>query len=135
MQAQLLICDEIMNDEEKKGHRLGMVLNHFTIPVLPYVISFHVLLKLFEISREDTIDTYLLITDPRGKIIGRTDTLFLRNYRKEDQVPGLDRNFYISLVISEIGTIHVKCFVNNKEVTWYPLTIRQQSIKDSSSWC
>ncbi|WP_235918015.1 hypothetical protein [Paenibacillus lutrae] len=126
MNAQLIICDRISNNEQLKGHSLGTILNHLTIPVLPFVIELHVLVKLFDLPREESIDTVLTITHSNGEIIGKTPTSVLRNYRAEDQIPGVDQDLTLTLVITEPGILYIQCMVNGETATWYPLTIRLQ---------
>lgn len=124
MKTQLIVCDRIVSNELWKGHELGRVLNHVTIPVVPFALNLFILLKIFDMPKEKSLDTSFVIYDQQGKELGVTNKTVLRNYRSEDQVPGVDRDFQITLVLTEPGILHIKCKVNNEEVAWYPLTVR-----------
>lgn len=129
LNVQLIVCDQIINNEELRGHELGRVLNHITIPVIPYVLELHILLKIFNIPKDRAVDTHFLLTNQQGEEIGRTSTTVLRNYRADDQISGVDRDFAIMPVIVETGMINIRCFVDEKEEAWYPLTVRLQEEK------
>ncbi|NEN81042.1 hypothetical protein [Paenibacillus elgii] len=126
MQAQLIVCDRITPNEQARGHQLGTVLNHRTIPVLPYALDLHILLKIFDLPQGKSIDTHFEVTNDRGERLGKTAMTVLRNYRADDQIPGVDKDFVFTLVLTETGIVHFKCFVDGEEVAWYPLTIRLQ---------
>ncbi|MEC0231974.1 DUF6941 family protein [Paenibacillus alba] len=131
MKAQLMICDQIANNTQLKGHVLGTVLNSLTVPVLPFAIELHVLVKLFYLPREDSVDTALSIADANGEIIGLTPATVLRNYRAADQIPGVDQDLTVTLVVTEPGIIHVRCMLNGEEAASYPLTIRLEECQAS----
>ncbi len=101
---------------------MGRVLNQLTIPVLPYALDLHILLKIFDLRQ--SVDAYLVFTNHCGEQLGRTTTTVLRNYRGEDQVPGVDKDYVVTLVITEPGIVHIRCFADGEEAAWYPLTIR-----------
>ncbi|MFS0838079.1 hypothetical protein [Paenibacillus sp. 1P03SA] len=131
MNAQLLVCDQITNNASLGGHALGTVLNQVSIPALPYVVELHVLIKLFDLPRHEFVDTALIITNSSGEIIDRTPATVLRNYRAEDQVPGVDQDLSLNLIVTDPGIIYIRCMVNGEEAAWYPLTIRLQECKVS----
>ncbi|WP_163854257.1 hypothetical protein [Paenibacillus elgii] len=126
MQAQLIVCDRITPNEQARGHQLGTVLNHRTIPVLPYALDLHILLKIFDLPQGKSIDTHFEFNNDRGERLGKTAMTVLRNYRADDQIPGVDKDFALTLVLTEPGIVHIKCFVDGEEAAWYPLTIRLQ---------
>jgi hypothetical protein len=131
MNVQLLVCDEITNNPVKKGHRLGTVLNHVTIPVLPYAIDLHLLVKIFDLPKEEGVDVTIKIYNVKGEIRGGTGTLVVRNYRENDQIPGVDRDIRITLVVTEPEILYFRCYVNEEEAAWYPMTVRLE--EDTSS--
>ncbi|MBV6714848.1 hypothetical protein KV564_14390 [Paenibacillus chitinolyticus] len=131
LNAQLLVCDQITNNTLLGGHALGTVLNQVSIPALPYVIEMHVLIKLFDLPRHEFVDTALIITNSSGEMIDRTPATVLRNYRAEDQVPGVDQDVSLHLIVTEPGIIYIRCMINGEEAAWYPLTIRLQEQKVS----
>ncbi|WP_088831064.1 hypothetical protein [Paenibacillus tyrfis] len=126
MQAQLIVCDRITHNEQAKGHQLGTVLNHQTIPVLPYALDLYILLKIFDLPQGKSIDTHFEFANDRGERLGKTAMTVLRNYRADDQIPGVDKDFALTLVLTEPGIVHIKCFADGEEAAWYPLTIRLQ---------
>lgn len=124
MNVQLLVCDKITNNPVKKGHQLGTVLNHITIPVLPYAIDMHLLVKIFNLPKDESVDINVKIYNAKGEIRAVSGTLVVRNYREDDQVPGVDRDIQITLVITEPEILYIRCYVNKEEAAWYPLTVR-----------
>ncbi|ADM68054.1 hypothetical protein GMA19_00169 [Paenibacillus polymyxa E681] len=124
MIAQIIICDQIQNDKQSKIHTLGTILNHVHIPVLPFVVKLYVLVKISDFPSRESLDMQLRIYDEQDEIIGTTSRLVLRNYRDLDMIPGVDAQLELSLVIVQSGNIRIKCFIDEEEVTWYPLMIR-----------
>ncbi|WP_025675854.1 hypothetical protein [Paenibacillus polymyxa] len=124
MIAQIIICNHIQNDKQAKNHTLGTILNYVHIPVLPFVVKLFVLVKISDFPSRESLDMQLRIYDEQDKIVGMTSRLVLRNYRDSDMIPGVDAQLELSLVIVQSGNIRIKCFIDEEEVTWYPLMIR-----------
>lgn len=126
MNSQIMVCDQITGNAEQRCHQLGNILNHIDIPVLPYAVDISILLKLFDISPDQPIDTKFEFRNNHGELIGKTGVTVLRNYRAKDQVPGVDKDFTVTLVLTEPGIVHINCIVNGEITAWYPLTVRLQ---------
>ncbi len=133
LNTQIIVCDRITSNPQLKGHELGKVLNDITIPVLPYAVELNILLKIFDFPAGEALDTHFIFTNSRGEKIGQTGLTVLRNYRMEDQVPGVDKDFTVILVLTEPGIVHIRCLANGKEAAWYPLTIRLQDEEQHAS--
>lgn len=132
MITQLIVCDQILSNEQWRGHELGKVLNHVTIPVVPYALNLSILLKIFDMPRRESLDAYFIFCDQEGERLGGTEKTVLRNYRLDDQIPGVDKDFQVTLVLTEPGIVLIKCMVNNEEAAWYPLTVRMEAGEESS---
>ncbi|WP_025849175.1 hypothetical protein [Paenibacillus ehimensis] len=133
MKTQLIVCDRITHNEQARGHQLGTVLNHRTIPVLPYALDLHILLKIFDLPQGKSVDTHFEFTNQRGERLAKTAVTVLRNYRADDQIPGVDKDFAFTLVLTEPGIVHIKCIADGEEAAWYPLTIRLQEEEHQAS--
>ncbi|RXZ78599.1 hypothetical protein EBB07_26170 [Paenibacillaceae bacterium] len=131
MNAQLLICDRIMFLPEEKYHVLEKVLNVIDIPVLPYAVNVSVYAKLFDISPNEPMEQFIVITDSRGVMTGNSKPQVVRNMRASDQVPGVDSSFDLTFVVSRTGIHDLTLYVNGAEQAKYPLTVRmlQQELR------
>jgi hypothetical protein len=124
MEAQLLVCDRISFDKEKKQHELGNVLNLISIPTFPYVINFTILAKLIYIKFDEDINCQLVIRDAHHNIVSYSNNFILRNHRSDDQVPGVDAHLDLSVILSIPGIIEVQLILNDEKRATYPLTVR-----------
>jgi len=123
MKAQLLVCDEVRYDAAEKCHVLGKVRNAISVPTLPYVIDVTVFIKLFDFPREKELVQF--VTFEHGyDLLGRTEFSVVRNYRKPDQVPGVDTFSPVSIVVCYTGIHYLRLYVDGEENAIYPLTIR-----------
>lgn len=124
MEAQILLCDHIDMNMEHKYHTLGKVLNAIEVETLPAIYKAAVFVKLFNIPIDDEIAGRIIVYDSEMEYSCYTGMISLRNYRGEDQVPGVDFNQDIRMVISVPGIYSVEFYVNDSKVASYPLTVR-----------
>ncbi|MNP63986.1 hypothetical protein D3C76_1594450 [compost metagenome] len=62
------------------------------------------------------------IFNSRREVLGST-TYSNKNYRKNGQVPGVDQNYDIALLIEEPGPVFIECYINSEKMNWYPIDI------------
>ncbi|WP_405081976.1 hypothetical protein ACI48J_04990 [Paenibacillus chitinolyticus] len=122
MHTQVIICNEMHFDGERKTRMLGEVINQMTIQALPAVINLSLLIKIIDMPKGEEVSTEIKIIDPSNEVIGTTSYVH-RNYRKPDEVPGVDQHIDYTLLIETIGTILFKIYINGDLINWYPVQI------------
>ncbi|KQO10863.1 hypothetical protein [Paenibacillus sp. Leaf72] len=122
MHTQLIVCDEISFDIHKKKHVLGLVINQIKVQVLPSVVSFSYLLKITNMPINQEVLTEMKVVNSRQEILGST-TYYNRNYRTNSEIPGVDQNYDIDLLVEETGPIFLECYINDNKMNWYPIDI------------
>jgi len=130
MNAQMIVCDCIRMNKEEKFHELGRVLNAIKVDTFPSIYTVSVFIKLFSLSMAEEIESYLKVLDEDGNVVAFVPNLKLRNYREEDQVPGIDMSIDIDLLICQPGIYTFVLYVNDLTIASYPLTVRFQGVNN-----
>jgi len=120
--TQIIVCDDISFDNTKKKHVLGMVTNQIKVRVLPAVIKFSFLLKITNMPINQEVLTEMKIINSRQEVIGHT-TYYNKNYRSNGEIPGVDQNYNIAVLVEETGPIFLECYINDNKMNWYPIDI------------
>ncbi len=121
MEAQLIICKKV---NFNKIHSIEDVLNHINVSVFPCIVNIEVFIRLSEISSIETTDLSLLVIDNEKNILNNSPTFAVRNYRDSDQIPGVDLDMKVQLVLLKSGNITFELYLNQEKVAKYPLTVR-----------
>lgn len=121
MEAQLIVCKKISFD---KSHSIENVLNHVDVEVFPCILNVEVFIKLIEISSIETTDLALIVINNEKNILNNSSTYAVRNYRDSDQIPGVDLDMKVQLVLLKSGVITFELYLNQEKVAKYPLTVR-----------
>lgn len=119
MHTQLIVCDQITSDVQ---HTLGAVINRVNIKALPAVVDLPFLLKIIDMPKHTEVFTEIKIANSLGEVLS-TISYVHRNYRKEGEVPGVDHYFEVSLLVEEVDTIVIECFIDEVKLNWYPIQI------------
>ncbi|MFD2114263.1 hypothetical protein ACFSTH_14505 [Paenibacillus yanchengensis] len=119
MHTQLLVCNQITPDVQ---YTLGTIINHIKVKVLPAVVDLPFLLKIIDMPKNEEVFTEIKITNSLGEILS-TISYVHRNYRKEGEVPGVDHYFEVALLVEELGTITIECYIDDEKMNWYPIQI------------
>ncbi|MCY9764328.1 hypothetical protein M5X06_08920 [Paenibacillus alvei] len=122
MHTQIIVCNNINFDNTLKQHELGIVMNRIKIKSLPCVVNLSFLLKIIDMPVKDEINTEIRIVDSLSNIL-MTRSYVHRNYREKDEIPGVDQDFIATILIEEIGTLFIECYINENKVNWYPVKI------------
>lgn len=121
LEAQLIVCNKVNFD---KSHSIDKVLNYINVDVFPSVVNVEVFIKLSEISSIETTDLALLVIDTENNILNNSPTFAVRNYRDSDQIPGVDLDMKVQLVLLKSGNVTFELYLNQEKVAKYPLTVR-----------
>ncbi|SEN75739.1 hypothetical protein SAMN04487786_0197 [Paenisporosarcina quisquiliarum] len=122
MDVQLIICDSTIFD---KSHSIENVRNSVSVDTFPSIINLSTFVKIIDMPKNETIDFDLVVFDSKNNILNNASTFVLRNYREENEVPGIDFDLKVQLVILEKGNIYFKAYINRKEATSCPLYIKK----------
>lgn len=122
MHTQIIVCNNINFDNTLKQHELGIVMNRIKIKALPCVVNLSFLLKIIDIPEKGEINTEIKIVDSLSNVL-MTRSYVHRNYREKDEIPGVDQDFNATILIEEIGTLFIECYINENKVNWYPVKI------------
>lgn len=121
MEAQIIVCNKVNFD---KSHSIEKVLNHVNVEVFPWIVNVEVFIKISEISSIETTDLALLVIDDEKNILNNSPTFAVRNYRDSDQIPGVDLDMKVQLILLKSGNITFELYLNQEKVATYPLIVR-----------
>ncbi|WP_201716131.1 hypothetical protein [Rossellomorea arthrocnemi] len=121
MEAQMIICDKVTFDVV---HKLGSVINTIYVDCFPCIYEVEAFVKLIGIPSTQTTDFAVGVLDSEKEIVASSDIIAVRNYRDDDQVPGIDMDLKMQLLLCKKGIINFKLLLNKNEVTSYPITVR-----------
>lgn len=120
-EAQLIICEK---SEFTKSHSIHNVINHIIVDAFPCVVDVAAFIKVIDLPAINTTDLDLVVFDSEGNLLNNFPTFALRNYRDQDQTPGVDLNLNVQLVILKSGIINFQLYLNKEKITFYPVTVR-----------
>jgi len=125
MKAQIIVSERVDFDKEIKKHVIRNVVNDVSVPALPYAVSFHIYVKLYEVPASEPFEVHLEVAIDE-ETIGVSNVSVLRNYRKEDQIPGVDTSIGMGVVLIASGNYSFKllCSDTGEVLAEYPVTVR-----------
>lgn len=121
MKAQIIVCEKTSFD---KSHSIKNVLNHVTVDVFPCILNVEVFIKLSGISSIETTDLALIVIDDENNNLNNSPSYAVRNYRDSDQIPGVDLDMKVQMVLLKSGIIEFDLYLNQEKAASYPLTVR-----------
>lgn len=126
LRAQIVVCRNIVFDQQKSAHSANDIINKMDAPLFPSVVKPDVLVKLLW-SEEPEVDLELHIVNPREEIVFH-HTFTMKNMRAEGQWPGMDISFHTRFFVEERGCHMVKLFAEygDTPLVQYPVWIYEQ---------
>ncbi|MOA21833.1 hypothetical protein D3C78_1423470 [compost metagenome] len=86
-------------------------------------------MKIINLPYDGEVSTEIRIVDSTNKLLS-TSQYVHRNYRSDDEIPGVDQGFEITLLHESTGTIFIECYINEKKTNWYPITVKMEQHGD-----
>jgi len=125
MNGQIMICDHITMNRELRYYELGRVLNDITVTTLPTIQTISILIKLFYVPLDGEFTVNLRVYDDEGEVRISKNDIYLKNFRTEDQIPGVDLKLDIPLLLYKTGIHTFELYDENHQIASYPITVRR----------
>jgi len=125
MNGQIMICDHITMNRELRYYELGRVLNDITVTTLPTIQTISILIKLFYVPLDGEFTMNFRVYDDEGQLCFSPKEILLKNFRAEDQIPGVDLKLDIPLLLYKTGIHTFELFDENHQISSYPITVRK----------
>ncbi|AKF95755.1 DUF6941 family protein [Brevibacillus laterosporus] len=124
MHSQLVVVDNIKFSKEHQKHDIGHILHDITIPALPYVYTFQMLIALKELPDQATFELQLKIKDRNGKDVGISSPITMYHERKNEQSSEMETSLKMSMVLSLEGTYTAELYYDGEVITTHPVHVR-----------
>lgn len=125
MNGQIMICDRIEMNRELRYYELGRVLNDITVTTLPTIQTISILVKLFYVPLDGEFTVNIRVYDDDRQLSFSKNDIVLKNFRAEDQIPGVDLKIDIPLLLYKTGNHIFELYDENQQIASYPITVRR----------
>ncbi|MFD2670867.1 hypothetical protein [Marinicrinis sediminis] len=125
--AQLIVGDVVIFDEERKRHQIIDVRNDLQVEMCPSVYTVHILVKMW--FEEGTDQAFLIVLDPHNDVVFQKELPPLENYRTAKMNAGMDCSLEVKMLVTVEGNYRIELYGSSGLMTEYPVYVLRKTIE------